>query len=168
MLKVFKSHLYPWSPLSQNIWSLSKLKPDWPVAFPGAEKREHKKDPSKNQENNSIYSLSYPRVSNRRIRPTTFICYHRLKTIHISTSWVVIKEIQPFKVTSCANSKCRAWAKALEQAVSMEAVLWWKWSWHRHWTAYGIWIRISYQNWKVGKKGDVWVCGREERKEGKK
>ncbi|DAA13320.1 TPA: mCG58077-like [Bos taurus] len=69
---------------------------------------------------------SYPRVSNRRIRPTTFICYHRLKNNsykHKLSSYKKQWKIQPFKVTSCANSKCRAWARALEQAVSMEAAM---------------------------------------------
>lgn len=66
-------------------------------------------------------------IRNAAIRPMIFICYHKLNEAHNENEqsgnmghW----KMQPSQVTSCAASKCRAWARNLElAAASSEAAV---------------------------------------------
>ncbi|XP_006944109.1 spermatid nuclear transition protein 4-like [Felis catus] len=66
-------------------------------------------------------SPSCLRMPHRRVRPTIFICYHKLNKTPSENEQSRNKKhwkLQPFQITSCAASKCRAWARNVESATA--------------------------------------------------
>lgn len=114
-----KPHLYSWSPASYTFPS-SPHKPRscWLILLPfQVQKRTMKVKRSRQRHSRKKSPEPSPSCSRKpdiAVRPMIFICNHKLHKTHNEykhnrNNWPW--KIQPFQVTSCSASKCRAWVK---------------------------------------------------------
>lgn len=119
-------HLHSWSTPSYTFPSFSaKPRSCWLILLPFQvqKKSGEAEEPSESSlgEQAPCSSTSCPRSRDIPIKPTIFICYHKLKKTHNENKQIRHKEpwnTQPFQVTACGSSKCRAWVRDLERATA--------------------------------------------------
>lgn len=123
------------APLSYTFPSFSpKLMCCWLILLPfqvqkktTKAKRPHERNSRKESPQSSV---SCPRILHIPIKPTTYICYHKPNKTPNENKKIRHKEhwkIQPFQLTCCESSKCRAWTRGLALATASSEAAMEKW-----------------------------------------